>query len=104
MAYYRPLPNFLTIRKSKIEGLGIFTTETIEKDTVLGISHIKDEHRLNLDGWSRTPLGGFYNYSEKPNCKTRKIDGIYFELVTLKKIESGEEITAKYSSYDPTLK
>ena len=39
---YRPLPNFLTISKSKIEGIGVFTEKNISKGTDLGMSHVHD--------------------------------------------------------------
>ena len=36
---YRPLPDSLTIKTSSIEGLGLFATKTIAKNTDLGMSH-----------------------------------------------------------------
>ena len=65
--YYRPLPNYLTIQKSGIEGLGLFATKKIDKDTNLGTSHVY--HVDFDDSYIRTPLGGFVNYSNNPNCK-----------------------------------
>ena len=41
MTSYRPLPDKLTIRKSKIEGLGLFAYRKIPHDTVLGMTHYK---------------------------------------------------------------
>ena len=32
---YRPLPDCLTIKESSIEGLGMFATKDIKKDTTL---------------------------------------------------------------------
>ena len=54
---YRPLPNNLTIKPSQIEGLGLFATETIKKETNLGLTHllIKDDIDVLI---FRTPLGG----------------------------------------------
>ena len=40
---YKPLPNYLTVRNSRIEGLGLFATQEIKQSTDLGISHIPDE-------------------------------------------------------------
>ena len=57
---YRPLPKEVTIKESKIEGLGLFATEDIEQGHDFGISHI-----TNIgfqDGHIRTPLGGFINH------------------------------------------
>ncbi len=62
---YKPLPTQLTIKNSPIEGLGIFATEDIKKNTFLGITHIRDEQFENK--YIRTPLGGFYNHSNDPN-------------------------------------
>ena len=64
---WRPLPDFLTIKDSKIEGLGVFTTRDLPKGFDLGISHIFDERFP--DGYIRLPLGGFINHHEIPNCK-----------------------------------
>jgi len=36
---YRPLPKCLTIKKSMIEGLGLYATADIKANTFLGITH-----------------------------------------------------------------
>ena len=64
---YKPLPKCLTIRKSPIEGLGLYATEDIKTNTFLGITHILDENFEN--NYIRTPLGGFYNHSNNPNIQ-----------------------------------
>jgi len=61
---YRPLPNGLTIKNSSIEGLGLFATIIIKKNTFIGVTHIRDEQFENK--YIRTPLGGFYNHSNDP--------------------------------------
>ena len=61
---YRPLPDGLTIKNSPIEGLGLFATIDIKKNTFIGITHIRDEQFENK--YIRTPLGGFYNHSNEP--------------------------------------
>ena len=61
---YRPLPNGLTIKNSSIEGLGLFATTNIKKNTFIGVTHIRDEQFENK--YIRTPLGGFYNHSNDP--------------------------------------
>ena len=89
---YRPLPKYLTIGPSAIEGLGLFASEDIAAHTNLGISHyFSSMHNETI----RTPLGGFYNHSDDPNCET-VINTEFAELVTLRDIEAGEEITAFY--------
>ena len=102
---YKPLPKELTIKPSKIHGLGLFAVQSISKGTVLGMTHFK--HVDYEDGWLRTPLGGFYNHSNTPNCEL--IDD-YFGfaeyrnasklLHTLKDIKIGEELTCKYTLWD----
>ena len=98
---YKPLPSCLTIRTSGIEGLGLFAVEDISVGTNLGISHIVDPRYE--DGHIRTPLGGFYNHSENPNCVTYKLHdealGPIVSLVTVRDIKAGEELTSHYQLY-----
>jgi len=83
---YKPLPKELTIKNSPIEGLGIFATEDIKKNTFLGITHIRDEQFENK--YIRTPLGGFYNHSNDPNVIRMVSDA-------LPKLKFGDEIDPK---------
>ena len=95
---YNPLPEGLRIQKSEIQGFGLFTLLFLKKDTNLGISHVKIKDEL-----IRTPLGGFVNHSDDPNCEKIKLhdkDYIKYNLVTLKDIEGGDELTVKYTFYD----
>ena len=62
---YKPLPDSLTIKKSNIQGLGLFAVKTIAKNTDLGMIHFSYGELL-----IRTPLGGFIHHSLKPNCKS----------------------------------
>jgi SET domain-containing protein len=62
---YRPLPDGLTIKNSSIEGLGLFATKNIKKNTFIGVTHVRDEQFENK--YIRTPLGGFYNHSNEPS-------------------------------------
>ena len=62
---YRPLPKNLTIKDSKIDGLGLFSKAKIKKNSFIGISHVKDDDFQDM--YIRTPLGGFYNHSKNPN-------------------------------------
>ena len=64
---YRPLPDFLTINKSPIEGLGLYATKDIKANSFIGLTHIQDNNFDN--GYIRTPLGGFYNHSNNPNVR-----------------------------------
>ena len=99
MGYYRPLPNVLTIKSSEIHGLGLFSTKYIEKGTLLGTTHVYDD-RFE-DSLIRTPLGGFFNHSENPNIELRETD-FGLVMMVIKDISEGEEITGKYTMYDPT--
>ena len=67
---YKALHSDITIKKSSIHGLGIFAIKSIPKDTVLGVSHVKDKDNTGHYhiGYIRTPLGGFINHSTQPNC------------------------------------
>ena len=93
---YRPLPKQLTIKNSVIEGLGLFATESIKINSFIGITHIRDEQFENK--YIRTPLGGFYNHSNKPNVIRMVSDTLprlkFGDLVdfnsTLKKIKDGK--------------
>ena len=64
---YRPLPEDLTIKKSPIEGLGLYATKEIKANVYIGLTHILDERFEN--NYLRTPLGGFYNHSNSPNIQ-----------------------------------
>ena len=93
---YRPLPAFLEIRRSEVDGLGLFTNKSIPKGTELGITHIRDDRFQN--GYIRTPLGGFFNHSDKPNCEAY-IEEDLIKLKTIKKVEKDKELTAFYWLY-----
>ena len=94
---YRPLPDNLTIKPSYIEGLGVFATETIRAGTDLGMTHL-----LHNKDIFRTPLGGFLNHSDEPNCKRIESDNKWY-LETTKDINKNEELTLKYTMYKPIL-
>lgn len=99
---YRPLPEYLKIEGSDIEGLGLFAIDDISGGLIMGITHIEDSEFE--DGYSRTPLGGFFNHNEvDPNCIVIP-DGRFRKLKTLRDIKNGEEITVKYTLYNPTKK
>lgn len=96
---YRPLPPYLTIKNSEIEGLGLFATDNIDVNFRIGVTHVFDNRFP--DGYIRTPLGGFFNHSDSPNCKV-VYDDEFIYLETIKEIKSGEEITATYTMYNPS--
>ncbi len=100
MKQYKPLHDSLTIKKSPINGLGVFASKAIPQDTYLGITHVDntiDGLRYFAQGVIRTPLGGFLNHSEEPNSFIEKsTDGNVWRLVTLQVIPSDTEILIKY--------
>lgn len=101
---YHPLPENLFIDVSRIDGQGLFTSEPIFKDTVLGVSHIEiaEQEKFNLFdvpcNLIRTPLGGFINHSGKPNCVIRKVPETKIHiLISIKNISSGDELVVDYN-------
>ena len=104
---YKPLPDSLTIKPSKVNGLGLFAQETIPQATNLGMTHFKIGDTI-----FRTPLGGFINHANTPNCIKvelhmtnmdniqRQYDYKKWNLITIKDIKQGEELTLKYTFYN----
>jgi len=87
---YKPLPSSLTIGKSSIDGLGLIATKNISAGQKLGVTHhldFYDEKTL-----IRTPLGGFLNHSDSPNCFIDKT----YTLYTVVPITKGTELTVYY--------
>tara|TARA_R100001086_G_scaffold226476_1_gene145143 strand:- start:921 stop:1241 length:321 start_codon:yes stop_codon:yes gene_type:complete len=103
---YRPLPNSLTIQQSDINGLGLFTKEGLAQGINLGMTHLELGEKI-----IRTPLGGFINHNEDANCvkvelrmtnyddTKLKYDYKKWNLVTLRDIKEGEELTVRYTFY-----
>ena len=103
---YKPLLDSLTIKSSGIDGLGLFAKEFIVRGTNLGMSHIKLGDKIY-----RTPLGGFINHSNNPNCVKAvlrftdeddpklKINYMKWNLIVIDDIQEGEELTVKYTFY-----
>ena len=103
---YKPLPPGLFIDESGIHGQGLYTNVKLTGGTNLGMSHV-ELGKLIL----RTPLGGFINHSDDPNCvkiesvTRERVNPLYdhnftkWDLVTIKNIEAGEELTVQYTFY-----
>ena len=97
---YKPLPSGLIIKDSGIEGQGVFTTRDLMVGCNLGASHYRIDEEL-----IRTPLGGFINHSEEPNCHRTQVrikPGFdKWTITVIKNIAAGEELTLKYTIYRP---
>ena len=104
---YKPLPKELRLGFSDIHDIGLFAKENIPKATNFGMSHIQVSDTI-----IRTPLGGFLNHSDNANCikaelrmfnednPTKPLTYKKWNLVTIKDIKEGEELTLKYTFYD----
>ena len=97
---YRPLPDGLYIGTSGIEGNGLFTTKDLKEGDEMGITHVRYNSDDFHSNYIRTPLGGFMNHSETPNCILYEC-GAYLKMKVDKTIRPGEELTLTYSLYDP---
>jgi len=98
--HYRPLVKGLTISDSKINGLGLHATMGWNAGVFLGESHVWSEIRHD---WIRTPLGGFINHSNTPNCFILTTD-TKRELYSVVPIKEGDEITVFYThGYDDII-
>ena len=97
---YKPLPDGLIIKESNIEGQGLFTTRNLSMGCNLGESHYRVDEEL-----IRTPLGGFINHSETPNCHRSQIrikPGFdKWNIIVTENIPKGSELTLKYTIYIP---
>ena len=98
---YKPLPKTVAVKESPIHGYGLFAIDNIPYATDLGISHVFAVGFHN--NYIRTPLGGFINHSDTPNChKVQSHEDsalTYYILQTTKDIKKGEELTVTYTIY-----
>ena len=103
---YKPLPESVTIKESKINGLGLFASQTIMHGTNLGMTHLKIGDTI-----FRTPLGGFINHSNTPNCvkvelrmtdedkQGHRYDYKKWNLIVSQDLKDEEELTLRYTFY-----
>ena len=104
---YLPLPKELRLGFSKIHDIGLFAKEKIKMGHNFGTCHLKLGKKI-----FRTPLGGFINHSNTPNCEkvcllmtnhdnpNSKFDYKKWNLITIKDIKKDEEVTLKYTFYN----
>ena len=102
METYKPLPESVTIKDSAVHGQGLFAVADIPYGTELGITHVLAVGFQN--NYIRTPLGGFINHSEEPNCGKIQSHNdstlTYYILRTIKDIKKDEELTLNYTLYN----
>ena len=103
---YKPLPESVTIKPSGVHGLGLFADQKIMHGTNLGMSHLKIGDTI-----FRTPLGGFINHSNTPNCvkaelrmtdqdiQGHRYDYKKWNLIVSQDVKEGEELTVRYTFY-----
>ena len=103
---YKPLPESLTIKASRVHGLGLFADQKIMQGTNLGMSHLKIGDTI-----FRTPLGGFINHANEPNCvkaelrmtaedmKGHAYNYKKWILIVIQDIKEGEELKVRYTFY-----
>lgn len=93
---YRPLPDIVHLDYSPIEGMGVFAKFDLDGKICIGITHIAP---IKKDlGRQRTPLGGFINHSDNPNCFI-VVETEYSRMYTVRPIMQGEELTVYYTGY-----
>ena len=101
------IPDGVELKESPLHGLGFFATKFIPKNSKIGIGHY---YTFNSDyKYIRLPFVAFVNYDTNPNSKLdiekKVINGktsTYTMFITKKDINEGEELTLRYTWYDPT--
>jgi hypothetical protein len=90
-----PVGNYkFAVAASAIEGQGIVATSPIAPNETVGPARI--------DG-KRTPLGRYTNHARDPNA-AMVMKGSDIDLIALKSISAGEEITISYRQAGETQK
>lgn len=108
---YRPLPKCITIKKSKIHGLGVFATENIYKRNFIANPIANSHFKVEIDDEDvrllRLEVGGFINHSNTPNLIIKSTltplpfdhyqNWEYFGIFPIRDIKAGEELTVDYT-------
>jgi len=83
----------VSIRPSKIEGIGIFANEDIQESTIIQKTHFNHKEY----GWTNLAPNNKYNHSKlNANCEIVE-NGQHKELVSLRLIKKDEEILVNYN-------
>jgi SET domain-containing protein len=124
----RPLrqPRYLRVRRSRLAGLGVFTTRAVPTGTLLleylgeRISHEEAgdryyaakepdafvllftvNRRVVIDGGAGGRAARYVNHSCDPNCEADEIDGRIF-ITSIRDIPAGAELTYDYNMEAPS--
>ena len=106
--HYQALPECVEVKRSEGKGHGLYAAIDIAAGSYIGISHlalIPDQQKYIKRDYIRTPIGGFINHSEFPNCalvrhpRTEKPTelGIVTHMWAIKPIKKGTELTCFYT-------
>lgn len=77
----------LVLRPSPIHGLGMFATCDMEEGELLAPVRVND---------MRTPAGRYTNHSGQPNAVFVALENSDLDLVAVRAIQAGEEVTIDY--------
>ena len=106
--HYKALPSWAEAKQVEGKGHGLFTNVDIPAGSYLGVTHLAlAEQQVEHIGrnYVRTPLGGFINHSETPNCallrhprpnKPKEL-GIVTHMWAILPIKKGSELTCFYT-------
>ena len=91
------------IRDSSIEGQGVFASQNIKKNCVIGPAYtVIDEVNNQYIAGDITILGLMHNHSGTPTARPEMYNNtIFFEA--LEDIQTGSEITCNYNEYSNVL-
>ncbi|WP_150463347.1 SET domain-containing protein-lysine N-methyltransferase [Francisella sp. XLW-1] len=113
------LEKITQIKKSNIEGLGLFSKARIKRNTCLGISfvlttniskeitHLFDKPKSNLIKdvlYTQTKFTRYINHNITPNCVLDLDNNDYWTIIAIKDISKNEEITVDYKPIYNKLK
>ena len=91
---YKPLPDVVTIKDSFMVWVCL-VPDIFQRVCLLGKIYFDHNGRTE-----RTPLGGFGNHSDEPNCtKILMEDGSWW-ITTNQDVKSGDELTWAYTMYN----
>lgn len=97
IASLKQVVNMIYVGKSSIEGDGVYTSDEISKNSIIGIAF----SRCNNSGMADKDfvvykLGRYVNHSDCPNLTFKIISGnIYY--ISIKQIHVKEELTINYT-------